>query len=622
MFWAPFPSYAQLIVAEGFSASVLVNNVLIGDGVQTRNAKFTGYDRAVGLFENGDKSDLGIDKGIILSSGIAVGAKGPNDDPGFTSGEGGPGHPILEKIAGIQTLDAAELSFEFKPQTSHVEFKYIFASDEYKEWVDAGFNDIFGFFISGPGISGEQNVALLPGNSIEVSIDNVNQKRNTQYFRDNAVLNTTLHKNIQADGLTVVLKASLVLQPCEWYTIKLAITDVGDPIKDSWVFVESKSFKHETLLGNDTSYCDSDFVRTLKSGYEDKQVKWSTGDTSHEIVVKDYGSYWVEVFTACGSFKDEIEIYPTVIDIDLGNDTSVCFGQSELKLGVKDRVFDSYKWSTGDTTDYLNVSTAGVYSLTVGRNGCYVSDSIHVTDGATPYFDLGSDTTICGNVDLVLAPHISGDTFQWSDGTNQSYITAKQSGKYFLTIWRKGCWYSDTISIRNIVEPKFDLGEENILLCEASELTFDTRLRDTINYKFLWSTGDTSPWIQVNTGGQFSVLVTNVECGFSASDQVVVTMLSEGQNFYVPNSFTPNADELNENFKPVFQFTDVTAYHFSIYNKWGQKIFETSDPNEFWDGKFNGEYVKPDVYIWDCQIRSTCLPDPLQYKHGTVSVLR
>jgi gliding motility-associated-like protein len=615
-------SYAQLIVAEGFSANVLVSNVLVADGIATRNVAYSGYDRSIALFENGDKADLGIDKGIILSSGVAVGAKGPNDDVGYTSGLGGPGNTILEKIAGKKTLDASVLTFEFKPQTDRIEFRYIFASDEYKEWVDAGFNDIFGFFISGPGITGEQNVALVPGSNVVVSIDNVNHKRNTAYYVDNNDVTRKTHKYLQSDGLTTVLVADLSLQACEWYTIKLAIADVGDPIKDSWVFIESKSFKHKTAIGADTTYCSGNFVHTLDAGNPGRQVLWSTGERTQKIQVAGYGIYTVEVFTDCGSFKDEINILPAISPIFIGNDTFACGNEIDITLEVKNRVFDKYLWSNGDTSASIQVTNPGIYWLTVERNGCTDTDSIIITDKTVPVFDLGVDTFICGDFKLLLNPGISADSFLWSTSSTASYLQIDEKGKYWLRLEKDGCNFSDTITIDNRGEFSFDLGPPKIELCELREITLDTKLRDTLAYEIRWSTGDTTPFLIVEEGGVFTVTVRDRNCPFEVTDNITIEMLGVAQNFFVPNAFSPNDDGLNESIAPIFGFSDVQDYKFVVFNKWGQKVFETEVPGERWNGKIDGNDADGGVYMWYCNIKTPCLPDPLQYQNGTITVIR
>jgi hypothetical protein len=329
---------AQLTVADGISPNALVRNVLLGDGaIELKNISYNGLDRSIGLFENGNSTDLGLDKGIILSTGYAVGSKGPNDKNDFTLpiGQGGPGSALLNNYTKGTTLDAATLQFDFKPLSEEVVFTYVFSSEEYTEFVDGGFNDIFGFFVEGPGITGEQNVALVPGTQIPVSIDNISHVTNSKYYRFNNIPNTAMHNFLQHDGQTVVLEAHLKLIPCEWYTIKLAIADVGDNKYDSWVFIGAQSFRHKTDLGNDTFFCEENFNKTLDAGHEDKRVYWSTGDTSHKITVNKFGDYWVEIFTPCGSFKDYITLSPAITPISLGEDTSYCGAINDRTLEVK-----------------------------------------------------------------------------------------------------------------------------------------------------------------------------------------------------------------------------------------------------------------------------------------------
>ena len=122
--------------------------------------------------------------------------------------------------------------------------------------------------------------------------------------------------------------------------------------------------------------------------------------------------------------------------------------------------------------------------------------------------------------------------------------------------------------------------------------------------------------------GSFSVVVTDLRCPYTATDQMNIFMLNEAQNFYVPNAFTPNGDGLNETISPSLGFGDIQGYHFVIYTRWGQKVFETDDLNASWDGKLNGKLMDSGVYLWLCQIETPCLPDPLQYKHGSLTLMR
>jgi len=134
----------------------------------------------------------------------------------------------------------------------------VFGSEEYLEWVGGGFNDVFGFFISGPGITGtfsggSANIALVPSTTIPISIDTVNNVSNSAYYVNNGTGATPLvNGTIQYDGFTTVIHALANVQCGQTYHIKLAIANVGDNSYDSAVFLEANSFNTTPLsLPND-----------------------------------------------------------------------------------------------------------------------------------------------------------------------------------------------------------------------------------------------------------------------------------------------------------------------------------------------------------------------------------
>lgn len=613
---------AQFIVGEGFSAQVLVGNVLVGDGVQTRGITYTGHNRSIALFENGDAAQLGLDKGIIISSGVAAEAKGPNNTLDNTRDMGYPGDPTLDKIAGLQTGDAGVLKFEFKPQTEEIEFKYIFSSEEYIKYVDRGFNDVFGFFISGPGITGEQNVAKIPGSNVEVTIDNVNHKKNTQYFVMNDDPNSDSYKYLQHNAQTVVLKANLTLKACEWYTIKLAIADVGDRDLDSWVFIGSKSFKHKTAIGSDTAFCSENFVETLDAGHPSRQVLWSTGERTQKIQVNGYGKYWVEVFTQCGSFKDEINIFPAIKEISIGEDTLICGNEVNKELKVANRVFEKYKWSNGDTTPEINVQKPGMYWLEVTRNGCVAADTIQIDEIPVPIFSLGKDTLICGAVDLNIKPNINADDFTWYDGSKNGVKRITNSGSYWLRADLGVCHYIDTINISNRTSPDVDIGPPELAFCELQDVRLTTQINDTSTYAIRWNTGEEVGAITVNQSGFYSVTVTDKICNFQSTDECNVLFMSEALDYYVPNAFSPNLDGLNETFSVQFGLSEVDTFKLCVYNMWGQQVYATFDINDSWDGTWKGNMVPVGTYIWYAVLETPCLPDERRYQSGTLTIIR
>lgn len=243
-----FSSFAQLVTNGGMSASQLVQNVLLGQGVDVFNVSYSGSSQAIGTF-NSTNANVGITEGIIMTTGTissnAQGPLGPNNSEKAGKDNNVSGYSKLSQLVGTNTYNAALLEFDFIPYSDTVRFKYVFASEEYLEYVGSQFNDVFAFFISGPGISGMKNMAIIPGTSLPVTINNVNHMQNTAYFQYNGDGNTAPYNSnpyyIQYDGFTKPLEAVSKVQCGETYHLVIAIADVGDAIYDSGIFLEKNS---------------------------------------------------------------------------------------------------------------------------------------------------------------------------------------------------------------------------------------------------------------------------------------------------------------------------------------------------------------------------------------------
>ena len=223
-----------------------------GNCVEVFNIQRIGNVNSIGSFSNGLAS-IGIENGIVFTTGELENIKGPNISSETSGGLYGPStDPFLSKVVGnAPVFDVIGIEFDFIPTGDFVSFDYVFASEEYCEFVGTEFNDVFGFFVSGPGIVGNEynksiNVATIEGRD-EVAINSVNHLDNTDFFISNResceiddvgkVLNT-----IEFDGFTIPLQAFFNVIPCETYHIRLVVGDVGDEFLDSAVFLKGKSF--------------------------------------------------------------------------------------------------------------------------------------------------------------------------------------------------------------------------------------------------------------------------------------------------------------------------------------------------------------------------------------------
>ena len=263
-------SFAQLTTNTGTNPQALVQNTLIGPGVTVSNITFNGSPSSIGSF-SGTGTNLGIANGIVMTTGTVIdngsGPHGPNNQAGAGQTNGGAGSTLLSGIiGGEQTYDAAILEFDFIPYSDTVRFKYVFGSDEYPEFAppnNSGYNDVFGFFIAGPGITGLQNIARLPNNGSIVSINNVNAITNPSFFNFNGDGTSSPYNSspfyIQYDGFTDVLEAVSSVQCGETYHLILALADVGDGQWDSGIFLEANSLTSKTPVDLDYTISQSLF---------------------------------------------------------------------------------------------------------------------------------------------------------------------------------------------------------------------------------------------------------------------------------------------------------------------------------------------------------------------------
>lgn len=233
----------------------MVSSLLSADAgitIVPGSVQYTGATNASGTFTGGgtnQSNTIGIQTGIILSSGdAAFVSQVPNTNGGLTSDNNSPGNPLLEGlITEGGTNNASILSFGFIPTSNQVQFSYVFGSEEYNNYVNSSFNDVFGFFVNGT------NFALIPGTDTPVAINNVNcggptngaangvDPSNCGFFRDNPP--NTGDIDTQLDGLTVILSFVANVNPGEENLIELGIADVSDSALDSAVFIAAGSFQ-------------------------------------------------------------------------------------------------------------------------------------------------------------------------------------------------------------------------------------------------------------------------------------------------------------------------------------------------------------------------------------------
>jgi gliding motility-associated-like protein len=426
------PLQAQLTVTNTQTPAWLVQNLLLGPGVTVSNITFNGVPATAvteqaGEF-NGVNTTLGIGQGLILATGNVANALGPNDSGSSTLGGGnfGQGDPDLAILSAPQVVnDAAVLEFDFVPNGDSLKFDFVFGSDEYLEFVNS-INDIFGFFLSGPGFAGPfsngaVNIALIPGTAAPVTINTVNDVVNPAYYVVNGTgMNFPFNSNpqyVQYDGFTTVITARAEVVCGLTYHIKIAIGDASDTSWDSAVFLKAGSFQSnqvslvsEVIAGGIDSLfyegcgeallylvrgapLDLDTVQILGGGNDTEgtdftpvpdQIIFGVGQDSALLSINAIldqlieGQETIDIMVVnngpCGSDTATVEILleeAPFIQVTLSNDTSLTCNDSTLVQATIVGGFGNYglDWDQGipdgNYSGWVAPSQTTTYTLTV-----------------------------------------------------------------------------------------------------------------------------------------------------------------------------------------------------------------------------------------------------------------
>ena len=407
---------ANLSVTSGTSANSLISNILIGGNCfDVSNVTSFGNPSSRGTFSNGT-TNIGLDNGMVLCTGPVTVLPGPNNLGGASGGFSNTitNDPDLATLTGGGQRDLSRIEFDFRPTAATVTFDFVFGSEEYCEFVGQGFNDVFGFFISGPGITGNQNIALIPSTSTPVSIDNVNNSTNSSFFVPNSGTcgATTNAAECQLDGWTTVFTATANVIPCQTYHIKLAIADVGDSDYSSAVFLRANSFGNasEVVQGSAVYPSGPSFVyEGCGQGY----IRFTRGstNTSDPLDVN---------FTIGGTATPGVDYTP------LDGSYTIPAGQTSIQIPIN---VIANLLAEGNETITITLDNACACTQTV--------TTFNIQD-LLPLQATLSDINGCGSSSAVLSPSISGGqnplTYAWSNGASSPTLNVAAPGTHTYTV--------------------------------------------------------------------------------------------------------------------------------------------------------------------------------------------
>lgn len=528
-----FRAEAQLVIDNTIDAEEALD-IIIGDGISFFNVTFSGDDNQIGSF-NSTNSNILIEDGMMLATGDCDVAIGPNNAGGSGLGGGnfGTNDPDLDDLSTFNTNDAAVLEFDFVAEGDSVSFQYTFASEEYNEYVCGSVNDAFGFFLSGPGITGPYtndaiNLAIIPGTDIPVTINTVNLgvsgsagtpsncdqvspdwDQNTEFYVDND--SNTDPNSTQFDGFTVVLTAASQIECGEQYHIKIAIADAGDTAFDSAVFLEAGSFSSNAVQISGEANVETDITLPEATILEDcVDGTFTFTINTNEIDVDT-------VFFEIGGSAENGVDYELIDDFFVIDDDFD--GHFDL---------DIIPFGDGEDEDDETVTISYIF-----ENECGFVDTTQATLTLIEHPGLSAtltDVTLCPNQNASATPEIflgvGPFTYEWSSGDTTA--TAELGPGEWDVIITDYCGVETEASMEVFSIPYEDMvfELEGALLCPGESVTLDATPVDggIEPFFYQWDNFVFTPLqtFEFDDAGIYTVTVTD-SCGVQIDLDVAIS---------------------------------------------------------------------------------------------------
>ncbi len=372
-------------------------------------------------------------------------------------------------------------------------------------------------------------------------------------------------------------------------------------------------------IGPDTILCGNATI-TLNSGLTGYDFQWQDGSMEPTFFVNEEGTYVLTVTNRCGSQQDSAVVrYETIPDIDLGNDTTLCEGQTILLNALFSR--STYVWENGFTGPFRDISEDGRYEVTVTNLCGEDRDVINVE--VLPYPDdvnLGGDQTLCTGDSLLLDATQPGFAYLWQNGSSDPAYLVRFAGTYSVRVGNACGEEVDQVTINYVPVPTLELGEDPTL-CIGEVIRVDGT-SSTPGVRYAWENGSTSPVRTISEPGSYSLTVSN-GCD-AVSDSILVIGRECNCLVHIPSGFTPNDDGINDEFFWAFS-CDLQQARLRIFDRWGALVFESGDPAAGWNGQLpNGRNAPEGVYVWalDYTFFGVTEAEVEDQKSGTVTLLR
>lgn len=395
----------------------------------------------------------------------------------------------------------------------------------------------------------------------------------------------------------------------------------GNPLRDT---ITISAYANPSFtIGPDRKKCNGDTLHlSVPSGF--LNYTWSnnyniSSTNSRSVVINPLvdTAYYIKAEKIPGCFVyDTVRITvhqsPT---INLGANRSFCSGDSAVfHAGIG---FSKYQWSNSATTAQIAVKTAGSYSVMAETTqGCKSYDTVKVLNVfANPVIRLDQNSNLCAGVTRLLDAGLFS-SYLWNDGISSRTHAISGTGVYAVEVTdNNGCKGNDTTSITKILPPPSGFLPADTSICSYGSLTLSA---DKPYKSYLWSTNATSPSLSISKAGLYWLQVKDAyDC--IGKDTILISPKDCMNGLYVPTAFTPNGDGKNDLFRPML-FGNVKNYRFTVYNRWGQIVFQTTELNKGWNGINASLPQDHNVFVWSCTYQLE--GETLKVEKGTVLLVR
>ena len=388
-------------------------------------------------------------------------------------------------------------------------------------------------------------------------------------------------------------------------SISLTITNACGSSSDMLTIFTSTDGPYVDL-GADVLACEGETV-TIDAAISGVTYLWQDGSMDPSLVATQSGIYSITVSNSCGTDMDtiEVDIHGLPPSPALGADTTLCEGSTLTLVSTADAE-TLITWQDGSGLPSFVVDEPGTYVLhEINRCGDNV-DSILIAYQALPSpFDLGPDTITCPGESVLLSGPVTSDSYQWQDGSQGSSFLAQQAGIYVLSI-SNGCGMRrDSFVLTYDTRTPVFHADDSYVICFGESVTLDAL--QTFPVTYAWSTSSDSPSITVTTPGVYTITIIT-DCSETANDYLVELKedCNPSDEIYIPNVFSPNGDGINDVFG-VFpnESMDIASITGSIFDRWGNLVFQSSAIPFLWDGTFGNQELQPGVYAYNIVVEYT-----------------